>query len=149
MKYPVPGFPTPSYIKLKPLTAQMIGVISSEIKAMLHASRDCLRNRYIIDKTTNQKDPRTFRFDVSDGYYGEAFGMMRTLQALGYGELRSVNLDGTHYNYEQPEQNLRWWFAQLEDEVLEEEHFGGSGVCTYCKAKYGKDDSDLSKEAQE
>ena len=98
--------------------------VEKEVKMMLHAHRDCLRNRGIDTTSTS--------YDVRDGYYGEAFGVMRGLQALGYGTLRgAVNVDEPN--------NLRFWFDKLAQEVLEEENYNGSNECNICLEKYGKD----------
>lgn len=107
--------------------------VTAEIKMLLHASRDCLRNLGINTTIT--------RFDCRDGYYGEAFGMMRTLQVLGYGYLGPVNLDGVQdKGCLEPEHNLNWWMAQLADKVLEEEEFAsGIHTCEHCMERYGKD----------
>jgi hypothetical protein len=123
-------------IKEIPLTLKL--KIEGEVKALLHAHRDTLRNR---------RDTRETRFDCSDGYYGEAFGIMRGLAIMGYGFFGSVNLDGVADSYDglasQKEHNLRWWFSQLEEEVLEEEGFYTDGRCEYCLENYKKDDRSL------
>lgn len=122
--------------KFKIITPAIIEKIEGAVKVLLHASRDCLRNQ--------GKDTSIFRFSAQNGYYGDAFGMMRTLELLGYGRLSSVNLNGfedsaTKYLAKQPEHNLRWWFEQLEEEVLEEENYKGDGHCDYCMERYHKD----------
>ncbi len=115
--------------KFKKLPAGKEEAIEKEIKMMLHAHRDCLRNQNV--------DTSKVRFDCREGYYGEAFGIMRTLQVLGYGKLGCVNICNEHY----PKWNLSWWFDQLQDEVLKEENFGGNKQCDYCCKQYGKDDA--------
>lgn len=97
--------------------------VEAEIKMILHAHRDCLRNQDV--------DTTKVRFDVRDGYYGEAFGILRCLKLMGFGDFGPVNIQG----------NLSYWMHQLEEEVLKEENFGGSGVCEHCRSKYGKDDA--------
>ena len=58
---------------------------------------------------------------------------MRGLALLGYGTINGpINIDS--YG------NLRYWFCNLEKEVLAEENFEGSGDCDYCFERYGKDD---------
>lgn len=101
----------------------VINKIKTEIKMLLHASRDCMRNRKEYDTTK-------IRFSVNDSYYGEAFGMLRTIQILGCGKFGAVNDPKT----------LNFWFAEIEDEVLQEENFNGSHECEHCYNKYGKDD---------
>ena len=85
-----------SWKKPRVLVESRRSAIADEVKMMLHAHRDCLRNLGV--------DTKTIRFDCRDGYYGEAFGVMRALSVLGYGRFGAVNL---------PEEysNLRWWFA--------------------------------------
>jgi len=101
--------------------------VAAEIKSLLHAHRDCLRNIGV--------DTTRVRFDVRDGYYGEAFGMLRTMRLMGFGDWGPSNVPG----------NLKHWLAELEKEVLEEENFGGSGVCEWCREKWGKDDAMLAE----
>jgi len=103
---------------------------------LLHASRDSLRIGGV--------DTSQVRFDCRDGYAGEAFGVMRGLEMLGYGRFGSVNMNGlednsTRYKAKQPEHNLRWWFSNLEDEVLEEENYKGDGYCEYCRSRHYSD----------
>jgi hypothetical protein len=110
------------------LSNDQITKTESAIKLLLHASRDCLRNR-------KEMTPK-IRFRVQCGYYGEAFGIMRGLALLDYGWI-----DGAVNRV-----NLRHWFDQLCDEVLTEENYGdgygdGSGRCLRCLDRYGKDDS--------
>lgn len=99
--------------------------VVQEIKMLLHASRDCARTIFSVD--TNKQ-----RFDVTDGYYGEAFGILRGLSLLGYGSFGAVNTP-------EEESNFSWWMHKLEDEVLVEENFGGSNECDHCLEKYHKD----------
>jgi hypothetical protein len=35
--------------------------------------------------------------------------------------------------------SFRSWLCKLENEVLEEENFGGSNECDFCYETYGKD----------
>jgi hypothetical protein len=123
--------------RLRPITPQMLDCVAGQVKALLHAERDCLRNQ--------RKDTANIRFDCTSGYHGEAFGIMRALEIQGFGKFDSSNLDGIHHGHGQPEQNLRWWFSQLEDEVLAEEGFRASGHCAYCFERWGKDDRSLER----
>lgn len=121
------------YKVLLPHEAQ---AIEREVKMMLHAHRDCLRNR--------GEDTIKVDFRVSDGYYGEAFGVMRGLEALGYGYFGSANLSGIEEKHGTlPMHNLQWWFSRLENKVLEEEGFSTDHICHYCRNRYGKDDATL------
>jgi hypothetical protein len=114
----------------------MMICVEAEIKALLHASRDCLRNRNV--------DTRETRFHCTDGYYCEAFGIMRGLAILGYGYFGPVNLDAVEdRSGDQPEQNFRWWFCMIEDSVLSEEGYYSDGHCPYCFGNYGKDDRSI------
>lgn len=98
--------------------------IKQEIKMMLHASRDCLRNQGV--------DTTIVRFDCRDGYYGEAFGIIRTLHVLGYGDYTGAA------NRPEIRTNLRWWLREIEEEVLAEEGFGTTNFCSHCFKRYGK-----------
>lgn len=105
--------------------------IEREVKMLLHASRDCMR--------TQGMDTTKIRFHAMDSYYAEAFGVMRGLVLMGCGYFGSSNLNAVvEGNSKDPKANLRWWFCELETEVLEEEHFGGDNICQHCLEKYGK-----------
>lgn len=127
----------------KKMSTQVLDSFKKEVKNMLHANRDCLRNQ--------GKDTRKIRFDVREGYYGEAFGMMRTLNILGYGYFGSTNLNAVEEHTKAhgvkptnvpvdkliPENNLVWWLDQIANEVLEEEgYFDQSYHCPVCEKKY-------------
>lgn len=103
------------------LTADTKAKIEAEMVMILHAHRDCLRNR--------GRDTGGFTFDINDGYYGEAVGIMRALKVLGLGDFGAVNKPG----------NLSSWLSDLERRVLAEENFGGSNECDYCLKRFGKD----------
>ena len=110
---------------------------------MLHASRDAMRNR--------GEDTLKWRFVATDGQYGEAFGIMRCLAVLGYGYYGSSNLhalredsrDHKVNNVTQEIQNLKWWFCQIEQSVIEAEGFNGDHRCEHCLDRYKKDDAVL------
>ena len=116
---------------VKTLTSKQIDAIEAEVKMMLHASRDCYRNQ--------GKNSREIPFWVMDGYYGEAAGIFRTLQIFGYGKFGAVNIPSERTN-------LSWWFSELQQEVLKEENFDGSGECDHCLQWYGKDDAGRTRE---
>jgi len=125
----------PTY-QYKKINDKMIQRVEGTIKAFLHASRDCLRNQGV--------DTSVVRYSVNDAYYGEAFGIMCGLEMMGYGHLSSCNLNGfedssTNHSAKQPEHNLRWWFEQLLEEVLEEENYNGDGHCDYCIERHYSD----------
>ena len=111
----------------KTLTKKIIEEVEKEIKGLLHNSRDSLR--------TKGDDTTQIAFSVKDDYYAEAFGIMRGLRLLGYGYLGSDNIPDDF----QDRFNLKWWFSQLEQEVLEEENWGGSNLCDVCFEKFGRD----------
>ena len=111
----------------KMLSTQMQSAIEAEVKLMLHASRDCLRNQ--------GKDTTKIRFDCRDGYYGEALGVLRGLKVLGYGDFGSDNVPNSIH----PIWNLKWWFCQLEDRTLKEENYGSNNECDHCLYTFGKD----------
>lgn len=125
---------------MKKITEDMKAKIEKEVKMMLHAHRDCLRNRKV--------DTLRRSYDIRDGYYGEAFGIMRALQVLGYGKFGSINLNGIREGFEQEEQNLIWWFEGLKREVLEEEGFHTDHRCEHCLKKYKKDDKSLIEKSE-
>lgn len=107
---------------MKTLSSKHRIAIEKEIKMLLHAHRDCLRNQ--------GKDTLNISFNCNDGYYGEAFGILRTLAIMGYGSFGAVNREDT----------LNYWFSKLQTEVLEEEGFNTNHQCEHCYEKYGKDD---------
>lgn len=112
------------------------------VKVMLHAARDTMRIRGI--------DTRERTFDLTVLEAGEAFGMMRTLEILGYGYFGSDNCDAVvEKKSDHPKHNLKWWNSELETEVLKEEGFcysrilnghkgpgDGSNECAHCMEKY-------------
>jgi hypothetical protein len=112
------------YLKLSPTSE---AAVEAEVKMLLHAHRDCLRNRG--DNTAR------ITFNCTEGYYGEAFGVLRGLKVLGFGEFGSVNMPHPLF----AKWNLKWWFTQLEQEVLEEENYKTTQECDYCLEHYGKD----------
>lgn len=124
--------------KLKKLTPKIIQAVEANVKLMLAAHRDCLWNRHTspvdpIDRPT-RPDPLKVSYDCGDGYYGEAFGIMRGLEVLGFGFLDCVNLDAVQLGKsDEPHHNLNWWFARLQNEILEEEGFR-DGTATKDKA---------------
>ena len=121
--------------KFKTLSPEDKAKIEVEIKFMLHAHRDTLRN--LPEKYGDSKKKS---FNCNEGFYGEAFGIMRGLEVLGYGYFGSNNLDAIKEgSSECPSHNLKWWFDEIQNEVLEEEGFNGNNKCDYCHAVYGKD----------
>lgn len=117
-----------SNMQFKKLNSEQEKAIETEVKMMLHAHRDCLRNQGV--------DTTKIPFDCRDGFFGETFGIMRTLHVLGYGEYGADNVPHKVY----PKWNLKWWFSQLEEEVLyREENYKGSNECDHCFEKYRKD----------
>jgi len=127
--------------RLKRIPGSLREAIEGEVKALLHSHRDARRNR--------GEDTIGTTFRVNEGYYGEAFGIIRCLFIQGYGYLGSSNLSAKQEdsyahkvtNVTQDIQNLRWWFNQLEVEVLEEEGWRGDHRCEYCLERYKKDDA--------
>jgi len=118
---------------LKVIPLRLIKRVEETAKALLHAHRDCLRNQ--------GKNTLKITFSCQEGYYGEAFGIMRGLELLGYGYFGASNYDATHDGHPQHQSNLRWWFDTLTYEVLNEEgYLDKSHRCEYCLGHYGKDD---------
>lgn len=125
--------------KFKKIPDSLIVKVQNEVYSLLHASRDGMRN---IGKHDTKKVSYSM---TNDGGYGaEAFGVMRGLVLLGYGYFGSVNIDGSkeHNGGTQPEHNFKWWFAEMEHTVLEQEgFFNGTHRCEWCIQKYRKDDT--------
>lgn len=109
-------------MKIKKLSDTDKSTLTEKIKALLHASRDCMRNQRV--------DTTTISFSAHDPYYCEAFGMLRTLEVFGYGKL-SPRGKGDF--------NLVYWLNDLCDEVLKEENYDSTNECSYCLEHYGKD----------
>jgi len=125
--------------RLKKLPDDLIEKVEGEVKAILHAHRDALRNRGM--------DSIRIPWDVTCGYFGEAFGIFRALHIMGYGYHGAHNvpaIEDRHpkvSNVKQDRQNLNWWMGRLQEEVLQEEGFEGNHECAYCFKKWGKDDT--------
>lgn len=114
-------------MKYKILKPETVTKIESSVKSLLHASRDCMRNQ--------NKDTNTLRFCINDGYYGEAFGILKCLEILGYGYFGDSCTPGK----DQLMHSLKWWFEELSNTVLMEENFGESNECDHCIEMWGKD----------
>lgn len=116
---------------------------ANEIKLMLAAHRDALWARWNGCTHPQAIDPSVWQLVCNEGYYGEAFGVIRGLAITGYGYIGS---DTSHAvqegNSDIPEHNLKWWFNQVVHEYLEEEGFFNktcnAGVCTELLEKYRK-----------
>jgi hypothetical protein len=124
--------------RFRRMPPELIDRIEAEVKAVLHDSRDALRNR--------REDTTKLPWNANDSWYAEAFGVMRGLALLHYGYTGGpVNLDGLRHGKgaTQPQQNLKWWFEQLTDEVLAEEGFGKDNKCAYCLKRFGKDGASM------
>ena len=111
--------------RFKKLNPAQKEAIANEVKLMIAAHRDMLWTRWEMkwpDPPEKAIDPRKYQLCANDGYYGEAFGIMRGLCALGYGYFGSDNLDAIQDNRSDfPHHNLKWWFNQLMKEYLLEE----------------------------
>lgn len=117
---------------LKVLAKEDKRAIEVEIKMLLHASRDCLRNQRI--------NTQSITFSCRDAYYGEAFGIMRALRVMNYGYFGSSNLNAVEENRSDIDvHNLKWWMNQLEKEVLREDGYYTDHECKYCMDRYRKD----------
>lgn len=129
---------------MKTLTTEERYQVEFEVKQMLHASRDAMRNRFDPEEPVGRYDnydPKRTPYSCFDSWYGEAFGIMRGLKALGYGYFGPINTD-------EPGQkgiNLKRWFSDISAQVLADEGWKldgtGNGECAYCLDRYGKDDS--------
>lgn len=136
-------------MRLKKISDKMLEDIKAEIKLMLHEHRDVLRIKGV--------DTSKVTFDLREGYYGEAFGILRALKVLGYGYFGPCNLDAFEDNYPvkrfqnitRKEQNLSWLCNELEKEVLDEEGFYSDHRCERCFKKYGRDTKSMLDEKNE
>jgi hypothetical protein len=127
---------------MKTLTSDQKLKIEQEIKMMLHASRDCMMTQFLHGGSYH--NPNHVRYVVSDGYYGEAYGIMRGIKVMGYGYFGAHNMPIRDPN--RPGLNLNAWFDKLSKEVLEEENFGGSNECDYCLEHFGRDGAGRQRE---
>lgn len=101
--------------------------LEEEIKRILHAQRDCMRNLH--EDTTQHKwccSPQ----HACGTYDAETFGILRALQVMGLGQISK----STHHS-----DDLSTWREGLMEEVLKEENFGGSNECDFCLKTWGKD----------
>jgi len=131
--------------KFKKLNPKQRLAVANEVKMMIAAHRDMLWIRWGSSwpkVPANQKtDPTIYQCDARCGYYGEAFGIMRGLIAVGYGYFGSDNLDAFEEGRSSiPEHNLKWWFSQLQKEYLVEEGYYDKTCsaikCTQLLARY-------------
>ena len=108
--------------KFKRLTPKMKDSVESEVKLMLAAHRGYLWGRHLGgDEKIN---PTKIEVAVNEGYYGEAFGVMRGANALGFGYFGSDNLDAVEEGRSNfPHDNLKWWFKQILRRYLGEEGY--------------------------
>ena len=108
--------------KFKRLTPKQKDSVESEVKLMLAAHRDFLWGRHLGgDKKIN---PTEVEVAVNEGYYGEAFGVMRGVNAMGFGYFGSDNLDAfEEERSNSPHDNLKWWFRQIVNQYLVEEGY--------------------------
>lgn len=111
--------------RFRKLSEKQWNAIRAEIKMMLHASRDWMRNL--------NYDATKIPFVTTDAWYGEAYGIIRTLHVLNHGTYSQDN------DTPKVRTNLKWWFYQIEAEALSEENFGGNNHCDWCLEHWGKD----------
>src|SRR4051812_22574284 len=105
-------------VKYRVLSEDQKTRVANEVMLMLFAHRDSLWNRHALNPEST--DPLVAPFQIQDGYYGEAFGILRGLHCLGYGYFGPVNLDGREDRRggTDPHHNLKWWMDQLERACL-------------------------------
>lgn len=95
-----------------------------EVKMMLASHRDCLWSRWETAASPQTFDPSKVSIVTNDGYYGEAFGIMRGLAAMGAGFMGPDTMDAVELSRsDTPEHNLKWWFRKIQNEYLDEEGF--------------------------
>lgn len=108
----------------KRLTQKNREAIINEIKLMLAAHRDCLWTRWESYSHAQVVDPHLVQIVCNEGYYGEAFGVVRSLAAIGYGYFGSDNMNAVQEGRSDvPEHNLKWFFSQIQKEYLDEEGY--------------------------
>jgi hypothetical protein len=116
--------------RFKPIPDKAKFAIINEVKLMLASHRDCLWTRWETCSHSRVVDPRECSIVANEGYYGEAFGIMRGLAALGYGFFGPDTLNAVELSRSDvPEHNLKWWFRRLQDEYLDEEGFYDKTCC--------------------
>jgi hypothetical protein len=110
--------------KFKSLSPKFRVAIANEVKLMMAAHRDALWTRWTQCSHPQAVDPTKVQSVCNEGYYGEAFGIVRGMVALRYGYFGSDNLDAVEEDRsEVPEHNLKWWFSRIVREYLDEEGF--------------------------
>ena len=98
--------------------------VINEVKLMIAAHRDCLWTRWETCASPSAVDPTKVSIMANEGFYGEAFGIMRGLRALDYGYFGSSNLSAVQEDKSPiSEHNLIWWFERIVKDYLEEEGF--------------------------
>jgi len=148
------------------ITAELSYKVEDMVRAMLHCSRDTMRNllrskhydmllclergqweRY-DPAELHKYHPEHLFGGPNDGDYSDAFGVFRGLSIAGYGYLGCVNESSRNsLGRDERKHNLRWWFEQIQHGVLHQEHHFNTkpseelaGTCKHCMRKYGKDD---------
>jgi hypothetical protein len=108
----------------KKLSAKNKMAVILEVKLMFAAHRDCMWNRWMTCSHPQAIDPTKLPSVCNEGFYGEAFGVMRGLIALGYGYFGPDEMDAVEEGRsDTPEHNLKWWFNRIIKSVLDEEGF--------------------------
>lgn len=75
-----------------------------QFKLFENSIKDNLKDAWRFARNKNPQNPV---MDVNNPYYCEAYGMLRALAMLNYGELGAINVEGS----------LNHWFRELENEV--------------------------------
>jgi hypothetical protein len=108
----------------KKLSAKSKMAVILEVKLMFAAHRDCMWNRWTTCSHPQAVDPSKWQSVCNEGFYGEAFGIMRGLITLGYGYFGPDGVDAVaDGRSDTPEHNLKWWFNRITKDVLDEEGF--------------------------
>jgi len=102
--------------KFKKISDKLRIDVETQVKSLLTSSRKYMK--YPPDKIT---------YDVNHGDYAEAFGVMRGLSIMGYGDINFA------VNTPEDQSNLRWWFNQMEREVLSETGYVDSRADKVCQ----------------
>ena len=110
--------------KFRRLPAKHKTAVQIQIKLMMAAHRDSLWNQWETCSHPRAVDPTKIQLICNEGYYGEAFGIVRALAALGFGYFGSDTQNALEESKsDMPETNLKWFFNKTVREYLDEEGF--------------------------
>lgn len=103
--------------KYKKLSKKQRQNVINKAKMMFFAHRDYLWNRFNFKK--DAYNPNEISLYAGEEYYGEFFGIFRSLVILGYGYFGADVGDENEFN-------MKHWAYQIHKECLEEEDWKNS-----------------------